>query len=312
MKSKLKTLVFLLVAILTTSILILPPGGATRLLDRDEHFARKAADPLAKTSSLHRRLSSVESASESEDIDRLFLPARNSQHSMSVAPMLRAAQQSPDVEARTYGIEPVAPAEFNGDVRNLRPVPSVKKVELDLREPRSTKRPLASDLAESDMPNNTPLAPMPAASQNFAGLSRTDAVTGGTAGAGTPPDINGDVGPNNYIEAVNDAYGIYSKTGTLQASFTENSLFSGGPTGTLCDTNSFGDPVVVYDQFADRWILTNFAFVLVGGNQVSPTFQCFAVSKTSNPVSGGWWLYAVRIDTNAAGQPPTGTLGEDG
>jgi hypothetical protein len=34
---------------------------------------------------------------------------------------------------------------------------------------------------------------------------------------------------------------IYDKaTGMTVAGFTENSLFSGGPTGTLCDTNSFG------------------------------------------------------------------------
>jgi len=71
-----------------------------------------------------------------------------------------------------------------------------------------------------------------------------------------------------------------------------------------------GDPVVVYDQIADHWFLTNFAFVLVGGSQVPPTYQCFAVSKTGDPVAGGWWLYAVQIDTNARGQPPTGTLGD--
>ena len=104
--------------------------------------------------------------------------------------------------------------------------------------------------------------PMPTPIQNFEGVARLDVVTGGQAGTGFPPDTNGEVGLNHYIIAVNAAYVIYDKaTGTQVAAFTENSLFSGGPTGTLCDTNSFGDPVVVYDQVANRWILTNFAFV---------------------------------------------------
>src|SRR6185312_6240048 len=232
-----------------------------------------------------------------------FLPARN-----SAEPVIPQTDSPIGV---THAIQYVKPAQFNGDVRDLPRVPSKPHDEVELKEPRSNKQPAEEDRDQASP--NIPLAPMPSAIQNFAGLSRTDLcppVTGGQCGAGTPPDINGDVGPNHYIEAVNDAYAIYSKTGTRLASFTENALFSAGPSGTLCDTDSFGDPVVVYDQFADRWILTHFAFVLVGSNQVPPTFQCFAVSKTSNPVSGGWWLYAVQIDTGAVGQPPTGTLGD--
>ena len=222
------------------------------------------------------------------------------------------AQEQP-VVATTQGIAEVRPAEFNGDVRNLPQVPSVSQDKPEFEPPPNTKKASPEELEAQAGPNNFPFAAMPAPIQNFAGLTRTDLcppVTGGQCGSGTPPDINGEVGPAHYIEAVNAAYAIYNKTGTLLASFTENALFSGGPTGTLCDTNSFGDPVVVYDQFADRWILTNFAFVLVSGHQVTPTFQCFAVSKTSNPVTGGWWLYGVQIDTGAVGQAPVGTLGD--
>jgi hypothetical protein len=294
LKSRSYTLAIL--SFLLISILVLPAGYSVGSVNGRAGAVQK---PFRGMLSPSRR-----SGGSSDDLlSQLFLPER-----ASVSAMMTQTGQS-GIEATTRGIAEVRPAEFDGDVRHLKPVPSKPHEELELKEPQTTKTPPAGALQESG-PNNTPLAAMPSPLQNFAGLSRTDAVTGGTAGAGTPPDINGDVGPNNYIEAVNDAYGIYSKTGTLQASFTENSLFSGGPTGTLCDTDSFGDPIVVYDQFADRWFLSNFAFKLSGGNQLPPTFQCFAVSKTSNPVSGGWWLYAVRIDTNAVGQPPTGTLGD--
>ena len=209
----------------------------------------------------------------------------------------------PGVAAMTYGIETVLPAEFNGDVRDLPQVPNTPKPQFKKQRPVSTREiPTAS--GTPDLPNSSPLAPMPSPIQNFSGLSFS------TSGSGWPPDINGDVGPNHYVQAVNSSWGIYNKTGTLLASFTENSLWAGAGTGTPCDSNNQGDPVVVYDQFSDRWFLTNFAFATSGGNPVGPFYECIAVSKTSSPVVGGWWLYALRIDTNAAGQPPTNTLGD--
>ena len=77
--------------------------------------------------------------------------------------------------------------------------------------------------------------------------------------------------------------------------------------GRSATPNSFGDPVVVYDQLANRWILTNFAFISFPGP--GPFYQCFAVSQTSDPVAGGWFLYAVRIDQGAV---PAGTLPDYG
>lgn len=192
------------------------------------------------------------------------------------------------------GIPKVAPGSFDGDVRDLRPVATnlVQRsmdFEERLRYPRTPIGPVDPNAGAAPI---VPLvtAPAPAPLQSFDGLARLDSVTGGTAGAGFPPDTNGDVGPTHYIISVNDAYAIYDKsTGTRLAAFTENSLFSGGPTGTLCDTNSFGDPVVIYDELAGRWILTNFAFVANGttGLWNPPLYQCFAASKTGNPVTGG-------------------------
>ena len=147
---------------------------------------------------------------------------------------------------------------------------------------------------------------MPGPIQSFAGITRTDSCTGGQCGAGTPPDTNGAVGSNHYIQAVNSAFAIYSKTGTLLASFTENALWAGN--GTFCDGNGGGDPVVIYDALADRWILTNLAYS--GGATSGPFYQCIAVSRTSDPVSGGWYLYAIRTDTGAAGQPPVNTIND--
>jgi hypothetical protein len=56
------------------------------------------------------------------------------------------------------------------------------------------------------------------------------------------------------------------------------------------------DPVVVYDVQRGRWIISDFAW----SNFVSgPYYQCIAVSKTADPLSGGWWLYAFRADDSS-------------
>ena len=108
-----------------------------------------------------------------------------------------------------------------------------------------------------------------------------------------PPDSDGDVGPNHYVEAINSAFAVYSKTGTLLAGpITYNSLFA-PLTGTPCSGFNDGDPYVLYDPIADRWVISDFAFPSFPGTSF---YQCVAVSQTNDPVSGGWFLYALQVD----------------
>jgi hypothetical protein len=230
------------------------------------------------------------------------------------APPQSGAAVDPEVEGIAYGMESVTPAEFRGDVRDLPQFP-LKEAALrrnrPLLTPPKTRKFFALPLAagQESLSQNIPLATMPIPIQSFDGLRFNGACAGGQCGAGWPPDTNGDVGPNHYIQAVNEAYGIFNKTGTQLAAFTENQLWSGGGSNP-CNGNSFGDPVVLYDQLADRWILTHFAFATIGGDPVSPFYECIAASKTSDPVAGGWWLYALRMDPGGTGAPPVGTLND--
>ena len=107
-----------------------------------------------------------------------------------------------------------------------------------------------------------------------------------------PPDTDGDVGPNHYVEAVNVAFAVYDKTGNMLAGpTTYNSLFA-PLVGTPCSGQNSGDPFVFYDHVADRWVISDFAFSSFPGS--GPFYQCIAVSQTGDPVSGGWFLYAVQ------------------
>jgi len=133
-----------------------------------------------------------------------------------------------------------------------------------------------------------PAPTMPAPLLTFEGVAETQSGCGCE-----PPDSDGDVGPNHYIEAINSSFKVFDKNGnTLAGPTTYNSLFA-PLTGTPCNGANDGDPFVFYDQLADRWVISDFAFASLNG----PFYQCIGVSKTSDPVTGGWFLYAVQHDS---------------
>jgi hypothetical protein len=107
-----------------------------------------------------------------------------------------------------------------------------------------------------------------------------------------PPDTVGDVGPNHYMQMVNTVFAIYDKQGNLLAGPSPiNTLWSGF--GGPCDTENNGDPIVRYDHLADRWLLSQFA--LPGPD----LHECIAISRTADPVTGGWYLYDFpTVDAN--------------
>ncbi|MDG1346892.1 MAG: hypothetical protein P8P77_04685, partial [Crocinitomicaceae bacterium] len=64
-----------------------------------------------------------------------------------------------------------------------------------------------------------------------------------------PPDPSGAVGPNHYVQAVNSSWRVYSKTGTpMSSAMPLSSLWTG--------SSSDGDPIVMYDRHADRFVVT--------------------------------------------------------
>src|SRR5689334_6053898 len=200
-------------------------------------------------------------------------------------------------------LPPVAPAVFDGSVRNLpqldrpgkRDIPKPRPWQNEELEPALLAKttlpgaqdvPAAADLADA-------AAPGPG-SGAFAGTF--PGLDSANWGAGWPPDTNGDVGPTYFIQAVNTSIGIFRKTdGARVAAFTFDTLFSG--TGTLCDNDNGGDPTVTYDPVHDRWFVADFAFS--GDGSAPPYYECIAVSKSGDPVAGGWYFYAVRADDSA-------------
>ena len=105
-----------------------------------------------------------------------------------------------------------------------------------------------------------------------------------------PPDTNGAAGQNHYVQVVNAQFAAWTKTGTqVVPPTTINTLFPGTP---HCGSLNRGDPVVVYDQFAQRFVISQFAFNGSGGTP--PYWECTAVSATSDP-TGIWCGYEFEV-----------------
>jgi hypothetical protein len=99
-----------------------------------------------------------------------------------------------------------------------------------------------------------------------------------------PPDPMGDVGPNHYVEMINLAWAVYDKTGNLLLGpMAIGSVWDGFAIEDCTDPS--GDPVVLYDQLADRWLLSQFT------TRGPIYYDCVAISQTGDP-TGAYYRYA--------------------
>lgn len=124
---------------------------------------------------------------------------------------------------------------------------------------------------------------IPTTLANFEGLSNQDNFNlfGFRV---NPPDPMGDVGPNHYVELINLVLGIYDKQGNmLVGPVAIGDLWAGFAINDCTDPS--GDPVVLYDQLEDRWLLSQFT------TRDPIYYDCVAISKTGDP-TGAYYRYA--------------------
>ena len=190
------------------------------------------------------------------------------------------------VQVKTVG-GPVTPYHFKGDLRDLPVVESWKigdpvkeiprrRFKEDIRKQvdyKMSKDPLA------ELQKNTPADATRAFGSTIINMDGM-----GYSGV-NPPDTTGAIGRNYYIQSINGNSGsvftVYNKAdGTVAAG--PISMESLAPSGAC--TAGDGDPIILYDEAADRWFMQE--FVNDGSNSL-----CFYISATNDPVSGGWNFY---------------------
>jgi subtilisin-like proprotein convertase family protein len=114
-----------------------------------------------------------------------------------------------------------------------------------------------------------------------------------------PPDTTGDIGTTQYVQWVNLAFAVFNKTtGALVfGPANGNTLWQGF--GGRCETDNSGDPIVMFDQVAQRWVMTQFAV------SASPYMQCIAVS-TSADATGTYRRFSYAYGTDFNDYPKLG------
>ncbi|MFK8012558.1 MAG: fibronectin type III domain-containing protein, partial [Marinicellaceae bacterium] len=207
--------------------------------------------------------------------------------------------------ADTFG-GPVQPAVVNIDMKSIQDTTKWKVGDPILEKPlinRRAKDNPFQDSAERGFGEDS-LAKRQESINNFGtvgsdvGFSQAIVNREGEGFTGvSPPDTNGDVGLDYYIQSINNNNSsrilILNKSdGSTASQFVLDSLAAGSGTG--CGAGD-GDPIIFFDQFAEnnqgepngRWVLTEF----------TSSSMCLYVSQTSDPTAGTWFVYEFQSTT---------------
>lgn len=169
-------------------------------------------------------------------------------------------------------------------LRSIPPVHTPAAPQRPLLSLPSLPQGLPNSVSDHVQHTATPRA-APSPSANFDGIGNGFTGPQGTFTVNSaPPDTNGAVGPQDYVQIVNTDYAVFNKdpargaVGSVRFGPVQiNTLWSGF--GGLCQADNDGDPIVIYDSIANRWMITQFAVTNANPN----FFQCIAVSTGSDP-----------------------------
>src|SRR6185369_3953792 len=214
-------------------------------------------------------------------IEAKRLKAVNANQSLSVSPLFTPSvpqDQKNDIKVvASYHNDTSIP------LRDMKPQPLVPKAVHENENPkipnkhRDAPDPVVQD-SFSDLMSLISVN-MPSPLLNFNGIGFP-----GVACNCAPPDTNGEVGATQYVQIVNEGFQVFNKStgASVLGPVGISTIWSGfaGP----CETAGDGDPVVLYDQLANRWVVSQFAGASV------PTDECIAVSTTSD-ATGSWNRY---------------------
>ena len=177
-------------------------------------------------------------------------------------------------------------------LRDMKPTNVARKVEREANEnpkvPASTRHVNSAD----------PVVQSASAVAAFAGINMPSPILNfdgvafpGVACNCAPPDTNGEVGATQYVQIVNEGFQVFNKTTGASVLGPSGITTLWSAFGGVCQNNGSGDPVVLYDQIANRWVITQFAGVSV------PTDECIAVSTTSD-ATGTYNRYDFHLGSN--------------
>ena len=278
---------WILLALLALAPLLLLSQGQSAQKNRVDKEERSAAE-IRKESGEAKETTVDEEAKRRHAAARAKAPRRSGLSPEPISaraarfavsrPLTEVARRAPKASRRKARVKEEEEEHEAAENEVTRVVTPQAQAAADEAAARGLKRDTALQL-------NLPAPNMPSPTVSFEGLGRAENIAAGF-GNFSPPDTVGDVGPNHYVQQTNLLVRVWNKTGTpLTAPFKLSSLFAA--LGGQCAQPDRGDPIVLYDQLADRWMLSQFAYA---SQTAAPYHECIAVSKTGDP-TGAYYLY---------------------
>jgi subtilisin-like proprotein convertase family protein len=199
----------------------------------------------------------------------------NQQITSVVGKLIRVTPKLADIDPATmYG----QPLKITRDMNGIIGMSEEGEEKLERRLRNKAKHfvdPLIQGQGTNTISPNTPIS---AINQNFDGQ---------TWAGFDPSDNNLAVGPNHVIQMINDQAGSKLKIWNKSGGVVQNPITMASISGLV----GLGDPVVVYDQLADRWVLTEF-----GPGGATQNYLVMAVSVTNDP-TGAYKIYQYTDNT---------------
>jgi len=181
---------------------------------------------------------------------------------------------------------------FLGETPPLRDLPVLSKEDWDFLVKKAERKMLNPKIRYREFPyayKALPKGPDPAWQKEMGGNRDSRAPIqnfDGTDSPALPSDANGAIGPNHFMQTVNSVYTIYNRAGTIVAGPTNMNLLFYGVAGAQYNN---GDPIVLFDEEADRWLAAEFSI------EGSDDSMLVAVSTTNDP-TGTWYKYSFNVD----------------
>jgi Bacterial Ig domain len=217
---------------------------------------------------------------------------------------LRAAGQAsgppPQAQSHRPVVEHALKSDLSPALRNVPPLPPPLVPRLnEMRRPRPLPgRQAHLKLGADPVIQTSPGAlAMPSPSGDFEGIDNPPGDLINLIFPPLPPDTNGAVGPNHYVQWVNLSFAVFTKSGTLvYGPAAGNTLWTGFgsdliPGSRACESDNDGDPIVLYDKQAHRWLMSQLA---IPNFPSGPFYQCVAVSQTDDP-TGAFYRYVFQL-----------------
>jgi hypothetical protein len=182
--------------------------------------------------------------------------------------------------------------EFLGETPPLRDLPTLTEEDRAIMAEKGRLKMLNPTLKHRAYPyaeTALPQGPDPAWQRVMGNSRETRAPLQNWEGASVtgiaPTDPNGTVGPNHYMQTINTFYTIYNRAGAIVAGPTALNMLFFGVAGSAYNN---GDPIVLYDEQADRWLVAEFSL------DGTTDYMMIAVSTTNDP-TGTWYKYSFDV-----------------